>query len=873
VDTFVVSNLNDSGVGSLRSAIEAANAAGSPSTISFSVDGVITLNGALPAIGADVTIDGTSAPSHVAGGPPVVEVNFNNNAGLTFAPGSEGAQLLGLSLCGASGDGVTLDAGSITLADDYVGLTLGGQALGNSGDGVYVASGSSNDLIGSNPTAASGVVSNVISGNGGNGISLNGSSQETLVDNYIGTNPSGTAAIANGGDGILLTDGAGDNEIGGTASTDTSTGAANDPTGDKGQTTPVFVVPPLGNLVSGNSGNGVLIEDNSQNNVLNGNFVGTTANGNEALGNALDGVDINGSDNNALIGCLAQDNPFIYYNVASGNGANGLEVTDSNNIVVHANFFGIGANNSTVIGNAQNGILVDGSSQNVQVGGIIPLGNVAAGNGQNGIEVTDTVGGFTTFNTFGGLFAFGGAAPNGNDGLLLTATGGNQTVQTNVFSGNLNNGIEIGGNASGVTVDPNIAGLNTIGGAALPNGGDGLLIDGTANNNVIGGYQVSVIPQNTFSGNVGYGIAIEGQAYNNNVFNTFIGTGVSGTTALGNQAGGILVGGSATNNIIGGATVTSGGQPVADLVSGNNGNGITLGAGTNLNSILNNSIGYDRLGLPLLPNSGVAIAASGNANFIFGNSTFTVTPAGTGNNPVVPVGGNDLIVANGSHDVILPDTGGNETIFAFGPVLAAMGSGTMYFVNGNSPSTVIGGGSGNAIINGGAGGGLYAGGTGGANVIVGGSGACTMFGSSGSDLLMAGGAQANLLVAGSGNETLTGSGSTGANVMYAGSGNDLLGGGAGNETFFAGHGNATVIGGSGADLYGFINGLAGGTETVFGFSTAKGDAIALQGYGPGEAQNDLANAVVAGGNTTLTLSDHTQVTFVGVTNLNASAFT
>ncbi|MGH7211957.1 MAG: hypothetical protein ACREF1_10925, partial [Acetobacteraceae bacterium] len=64
----------------------------------------------------------------------------------------------------------------------------------------------------------------------------------------------------------------------------------------------------------------------------------------------------------------------------------------------------------------------------------------------------------------------------------------------------------------------------------------------------------------------------------------------------------------------------------------------------------------------------------------------------------------------------------------------------------------------------------------------------------------------------------------------------------------------------------------GGTETVFGFNAAKGDAINLQGYGSGEAQNDLANAAIAGGNTTLTLSDHTQVTFVGVTGLNASAF-
>ncbi len=52
---------------------------------------------------------------------------------------------------------------------------------------------------------------------------------------------------------------------------------------------------------------------------------------------------------------------------------------------------------------------------------------MSAGNGWNGIEVKGTASGFTTFNTFGGLFAFGGAAPNGRDGLLITATGGDQT--------------------------------------------------------------------------------------------------------------------------------------------------------------------------------------------------------------------------------------------------------------------------------------------------------------------------------------------------------------------------------------------------------------------------------------------------------------
>jgi hypothetical protein len=53
--------------------------------------------------------------------------------------------------------------------------------------------------------------------------------------------------------------------------------------------------------------------------------------------------------------------------------------------------------------------------------------------------------------------------PNGHDGVLITSTGGDNLVRTNVMSGNRGNGIELAGNASGVTVDPDIAGLTTKG--------------------------------------------------------------------------------------------------------------------------------------------------------------------------------------------------------------------------------------------------------------------------------------------------------------------------------------------------------------------------------------------------------------------------
>ena len=519
---FSVSNLNDSGAGSLRAAIDAANSdnSGTETVINFSVGGTITLATDLPLITHEIKIDATSPTTYTDGSPPVVDLNCNGQAGLTFAAGSDGSQLLGLSIGNADGNAVTLDAGAITLDKNYIGLNAAGDIFGNTGDGVYVSSRSSNNQIGLNPTAASGVVSNVISGNGGNGISFHGSSGNTLVSNRIGTDPAGLAAIPNGGNGVWLTASSNGNEIGGTAFVDPSTGAVNDPTGDKGTVTPVFVVPPLGNLISGNGQNGVLIDTNSQRNVLSGNFVGTTADGNGAIGNLSDGVAINGANNNSLIGCQFVNNPFVYYNVVSANGQSGLHITDSNNSTVQANFFGVGADNTTILGNQADGILVDGSSANTQVGGVIPLGNVSAGNGQNGIEVKDTVSGFITFNTFGGLLAFKGAAPNGNDGLLITSTGGNNTVQTNVFSGNLHDGIEISGDASGVTVDPNIAGLTTDGNAALPNGNDGLEINGTAHDNEIGGTQSSVIPQNTFSGNGAYGIGISGSAYNNRVLDS-----------------------------------------------------------------------------------------------------------------------------------------------------------------------------------------------------------------------------------------------------------------------------------------------------------------------------------------------------------------
>lgn len=547
---YVVSNTNDSGTGSLREAITAVNSSSSSqySGITFSVAGVITLASDLPAITKRVLIDGGTAPGYIAGNTttaPLVAVNFNNVAsGFNFNSGSSGSGIYALSIYGSNSNGVTLNASNITLLRNYIGLNLSGASGGNAGDGIYIAAASINNVIGSNPNSISGLYSNVISGNTLNGIRIYGSAGNRIQANAIGTNPAGTAAIGNRNNGILVTYYAVDNSVGGTAYVDNATGQTNNPTGNKGTVPIVSIAPPLGNLISGNTRNGVLIDGGSELTVLSGNFIGTNNVGTAAIGNSLNGVHIDRANNNQLIGCTFEDNPFIYYNVLSGNGVNGLRVTDSNGVLVQANFFGAGANNASMVPNAQDGILVDGTSAGVQVGGVIPLGNVSAGNGRDGIRVAGSASGFTTFNTFGGLYAFQGAAPNGGNGITIDSTGLNNLIRTNVMSGNVGHGIYLTANATNVTVDPNVVGPNTEGTAALTgtsatggygNGGNGILVEGSGN--YIGGYNRSVIPQNTFSGNRGYGIMITGN--NNYVFNASIGlaTTFKVVAGLGNRDG------------------------------------------------------------------------------------------------------------------------------------------------------------------------------------------------------------------------------------------------------------------------------------------------------------------------------------------------
>jgi hypothetical protein len=446
-------------------------------------------------------------------------------------------------------------------------------------------------------------LSNVISGNGGNGVGIYGGSSNQVAMNYIGTDASGSFRRGNAKNGILITDGAAGNLIGGEAT------GGNDPTAG------VFVRPPQGNLISGNGANGVLITGGATRNQLSGNFVGTSASGDSALGNRLDGVAVVGASGNSLLGCTFRQDPFVFYNVLSGNGGNGLRVTNSNDTTVQADFMGVGADNATVVTNGGDGLLVSGTSANTQVGGVIPLGNVISGNNKNGIEVRDRASGFVSFNTFAGLYAFSTAAPNKRDGILITSTGGNNVVRTSIVSGNLGNGIEIGGDATGVQVTETAVGTNTSIMSALPNGGDGILITGHAHGNAVGGFQPSIEPQVTVSSNRRYGIEFAGAAHDNVVFHTYIGTNYNATVALGNGLGGVLLGPGTSSDTIGGASA-----PSHNKILDNGGAGVTIRSSSG-NAVLGNEIGA---------NAGDGVSVTGGRNNVIGTAAAGNVIAGNG---------------------------------------------------------------------------------------------------------------------------------------------------------------------------------------------------------------------------------------------------
>jgi len=207
--------------------------------------------------------------------------------------------------------------------------------------------------------------SNVISGNGGNGVDIADVGGNLVAGNYIGTDVKGTKAVANGGDGILI------------YSNENTVGA-------------VTLMGPS-NVISGNGGYGVRISGGS-NNLLINSYIGTDINGKNAIANAVGGVRIEtGAADNTIGGTQSG-----LTNVISGNGTTGIANTGfgisligqaTYRNVIQGNYIGVQADGMTPLGNQNSGIDTQGGADDTTIGGTVAgAGNVicANGNGSTG---------------------------------------------------------------------------------------------------------------------------------------------------------------------------------------------------------------------------------------------------------------------------------------------------------------------------------------------------------------------------------------------------------------------------------------------------------------------------------------------------------
>ena len=671
--TFVVSNTSESGPGSLRQAILDANDYEGPDTISFAIPGAgvqtISPTNALPQVSEAVIIDGTTQSGF--SGTPLIEL-----AGHRAGTGANGLLLLsgncvvrGLAINRFAQSGIRIEgyggnviqgtflgtdaSGTVALGNVQFGVTvfnspgnrIGGAASGegnllsgNTNSGLFISgSGATGNRVEGNrigvsldgrsalPNAANGVVisqapgnwiggtnlaaGNLISGNGQAGVYLSGTNTYAtrIWQNTIGLAVSGTNALPNHWDGINL-DGCPANFVG-------AAGA--------------------GNVISGNSGSGVVVNGvTACSNVFQGNYVGTDVTGLRAVANLSSGILLKGTRYNQIGGTASGAG-----NLISGNATNGVFLADSNSWgnSVSGNMIGTDRTGSNAVPNVFNGVFITGQSN--LVGGVEGgAGNLISANQQNGIFIYGSAaqGNVVCGNLIGTKVEGRSRRGNGIFGIYINQAprntiGGFVTAARNVVSANGSSGIQlVGEGTTGNVVAGNFIGTDITGQVALGNV-DGVWIE-NAPGNWIGGTASG--GRNVISGNSESGVYVIGALAKGNVISgNFIGTEVTGSALLANNLGVWVE--SAPGNLIGGATSSG-----RNVISGNSSCGIYVtGSLANSNVISGNYLGTDATGRLAVPNWwGIYLSAPGTivggtqpgrGNLVSGNNPYGIFLDGT----------------------------------------------------------------------------------------------------------------------------------------------------------------------------------------------------------------------------------------------------
>ena len=551
---------------------------------------------------------------------------------------------------------------------NFIGATPDGQNIppppaSKPPHGVLIDGAPGNTIGGTTGTTEGGPCSgacNIVSGNSvGLQIQGAGATGNVVAGSYFGLNITGLLDMGNLSSGLVITSGASNNTVGGTAA-----GA--------------------GNVISGNNLHGLEINSGSTGNMVQGNFIGVNAPGSGELFNGQPGsaatgrgVRINVASGNTIGGSVAGRN------VISGNVRYGVEIVGATAAanVVQSNYIGTSAAGSSAIGNWHGGLLVDGAP-NTQIGGSTAgQGNVISGNGQasqifvaQGVVIlgTGAAGTKVEGNFIGTDSSGGGPVANLGIGLLIVGSpnntvGGTAAAARNVISGNGIHGVEIDSVAStGNKVQGNYIGLDTNGGAAVGNGGDGIFISDSAGNTVGG---TAGGAANVVSGNGSMGIEILGVASSSNlVQGNFIGTDSSGGVDLGNSQHGVFING-APDNIVGGT-----GNGARNVIAGN-GTGVFIqgGAATG-NEVLGNFVGTNATGTVDVGNTfdGIRLGGSASNNVIGGPNPSDA----------------NVIAYNGGDGVVIDATGGSGNRIQRSTIFSNGGLGIDLFPNGVTANDV-----------------------------------------------------------------------------------------------------------------------------------------------------------------------------------------
>ncbi len=436
-DTFVVVNTNDSGAGSLREAMDAANANLGPDTIEFKIPGdgphTIQPNSELPEITDSVVIDGyTQSGASPNTNPPgmgkntVLKIELDGSNAGDFALGlfisTDDCTIRGLVINRfLVGIGVGFGGSHNTVEGSFVGTDVSGTVdLGSLVAGVGIIDAPNNTIGGSQAGAG-----NVISGNDGFGILIDGSSAplgtsgNVVQGNFIGTDVTGRSELGNELLGVAISE-AHSNTIGGPES-----GA--------------------GNVISGNLCWGIFISGSgASGNTVEGNFIGTDVTGTVDLGNGCQGTEIEDAPRNTIGG--SQEGAR---NVISGNGEEGILIRGSgaSGNEIMGNFIGTDVTGTLDFGNSFEGVEIKGGAQSNIIGGSTAGDrNIISGNGSHGVRIGDTGtdNNVVRGNNIGSDVNGSGGIGNAFSGVIVHDGASMNSIRGNSIFANLSLGIDLG---------------------------------------------------------------------------------------------------------------------------------------------------------------------------------------------------------------------------------------------------------------------------------------------------------------------------------------------------------------------------------------------------------------------------------------------